>query len=257
VLKEGVTEANANPSLGHHAAYYITQLIKMLADSKCLDLGELMHLEWIYFNVLEYPARYDLVIYQHLISDPELLLKLISLAYIPEGESREGRPDPSEGERAAASQAWRILYKWKPFANISPHEMPSAGELPAIVERVRKLATERHYSGIVDDHLGKALASAPIGIDGVWPHETVREVLELYNTEALAEGFVVGKRNLRGVTSRSPGDGGEQERQLATQYETWQRELAVSYPRTSALLGRLAVEYRSEAIREDVRMRTF
>jgi hypothetical protein len=66
---------------------------------------------------------------------------------------------------------------------------------------------------------------------------------------------VVGKRNLRGVTSRSPGDGGEQERQLAAQYETWQRALAVSNPRTSALLGRLADEYRSDANWEDVEAR--
>lgn len=255
VLNAGVAEANANPTHGQRVAYDIARLIKALADSKRLELGELMHLEWIYFGVLEHQAQHDLVIYQHLISDPELLLQLIALIYIPEGESREGRPEPSESERAAATQAWRILNEWKPFASTSPHEMPSAGDLVAIVERVRKLAAERRHTGIVDDHLGKALASSPPGTDGVWPHESVREVLERYGSEVLADGFVVGKRNLRGVTSRSPGDGGEQERQLAAQYETWQRALAVSNPRTSAMLGLLAKGYRSEATREDVEAR--
>jgi len=254
-LKAGVAEANANPNHGQRVAYDIARLIKTLADSKCLDLSELMHLEWIYFGVLEHQAQHDLVIYDHLITDPELFLQLISLIYIPEGESREERPDPSEGERAAATQAWRILHEWKPFAGTLPQEMPSFGELAAIVEQVRKLAAERHHSEIVDSHLGKALASSPLGTDGVWPHESVREVLERYSTEALADGFVVGKRNQRGITSRAPCDGGEQERQLVAEYETWQRALAVSNPRTSAMLGRLAEGYRSEANREDVEVR--
>ena len=118
-----------------------------------------------------------------------------------------------------------------------------------------ELAAESHHTGIVDDHIGKALASSPAGTDGIWPHESVREVIERYSSKTLEDGFVVGKRNLRGVTSRSPGDGGEQERQLAAQYGTWQRALAVSNPRTSALLGRLAEGYRSDANSEDVEAR--
>jgi len=254
-LDAGIAEANAKPADGQRVAYDIACLIKALADSKRLELGKLMHLEWIYFRVLEHQAQHELVIYQHLISDPELLLQLIGLIYIPEGESREGRPEPSEAERAVATQAWRILEDWKPFANTAPEAMPSREELVAIVDRARNLAAEKRHSGIVDDHLGKALASSPAGGDGIWPHESVRSVFERYSSETLATGFVVGKRNLRGVTSRSPGDGGEQERQLAAQYETWQRAMAVSNPRTSALLGRLAEEYRSDANWEDVETR--
>ncbi|MDA8325670.1 MAG: hypothetical protein M0033_05565 [Nitrospiraceae bacterium] len=254
-LKEGVAEANANPSQGQRVAYDIARLIKALADSNRLELGELMQLEWIYFGILEHQAQHDLVIYRHLISNPELLLELIALIYIPEGETREGRPEPSEGERAVATQAWRILQDWKPFASTPPEAMPSSEELLVIVERVRKLAAERRHTVIVDDHLGKALASSPLGTDGVWPHESAREVLERYSSEALGDGFVAGKQNLRGITSRSPGDGGEQERRLAAQYETWQRALTVSHPRTSALLGRLAARYRSEATWEDVQVR--
>lgn len=251
-LKAGVDEANANISNNRHAAYNIAMLIKALAELKRLEPGELMRLEWIYFGALEHQPQHDLVIYQHLISDPELLLELIALIYVPEGESREDRPEPTEAERAAAAQAWRILYEWKPFACASPQEMPSSDTLVSFVERVRKLAAEKRHLRIVDDHIGKALASSPLGTDGVWPHESVREILERLRDDALVDGFVAGKRNLRGTTWRSLGDGGSQERELAAQYESWQRALSVSHPRTSALLGRLAEGYRSEAMREDV-----
>lgn len=254
-LRAGVAEANTNPAHGQRVAYDIATLIKRLAESQRLELGELMNLEWIYFGVLQYQAQHDLVIYQHLISEPELLLQLISLIYIPEGESKEDRPAPSQAERDAANQAWSILHDWKPFARTPANQMLSPERLRSIVERIRTLAAERRHSGIVDDHLGKALASAPAGTDGVWPHESVRAVLEAYPSEALMDGFVVGRRNLRGITTRSPADGGQQERDLTAQYAAWQRALAVKSPRTSALLGRLAEEYRTEANREDVEVR--
>lgn len=251
-LKAGVGEANVNRDDAQRVAYEIAELIKMLAECERIEMAELMHLEWIYFGVLEHQAQHDLVIYQHLISDPELLLQLIALIYIPEGESREGWPEPTEPERAAADQAWRILNDWKPFAALAPAAMLSAEALLRIVERVRTLAAERRHVGIVDDYLGKALASSPVGVDGAWPHEAIRDVLERYNSKALADGFVAGKCNLRGVTSRSPGDGGEQERELVAQYQAWQRTLSARYPQTSASLGRLAEYYRSDANSADV-----
>ena len=254
-LRAGVGEANANREEAQRVAYGIAELIKLLAECKRLEMAELMHLEWIYFGVLEQQAQHDLVIYQHLISNPELLLQLIALIYIPEGTSLEDRPEPTEPERAAAGQALRVLHDWKPFAALGPDAMLSTEELLGIIERVRKLAAERQHVGIVDDYLGKALASSPVGTDGAWPHESVRGVLERYNLKELADGFVVGKCNLRGVTSRSPGDGGEQERELAAQYQAWQRALAARFPRTSALLGRLAERYRSDAVSEDIDLR--
>jgi len=251
-LKAGVEESNVNREHAQRVAYEIAELIKMLAESKRIDMPELMNLEWIYFGILEHQAQHDLVIYQHLISEPELLLQLIGLIYIPESESREGRPEPTEPERAAATQAWRVLNDWQPFGSLAPAAMPNAEALIGIVERVRKLAAERRHVVIVDDYLGKALASSPVGTDCVWPHESVREALERYPSKALAEGFFIGKRNLRGVTSRAMGDGGEQERALVDQYQVWQRALVARYPQTAALLGRLAEAYRSDGNDADV-----
>jgi hypothetical protein len=254
-LKAGVHDANANRDDAQRVAFEIAELIKLLAESKRIEIADLMNLEWIYFGVLEYQAQHELVIYQHLISEPELLLQLISLMYVPEGESREERPEPTEPERAAAEQAWRVLNDWKPFGAVAPAAMPGAADLLKIVDRIRKLAAERRHGGIVDDYVGKALASAPLGVDGAWPHESVREILERYDSKALTEGFVSGKFNLRGTTSRSPGDGGDQERELAAQYAAWQRALVARYPRTAALLGRMAERYRSDANSEDIDVR--
>lgn len=130
--------------------------------------------------------------------------------------------------------------------------MLSSAEIVTYVGKLRDLAATWHHVQVVDDLARKALASSRLGSDGAWPHESVRDVLErLGSIEEIADGFVLGKARLRGVTSRMPGDGDAQERDLATRYSTWQRQLAVSYPTTSRLVGRLAEHYRSDATMHD------
>lgn len=256
-LKAGVAEANASSEHGQREGYGIAQLVKALADSKRLQPADLMYLEWIYFGALEYQAQHKLVIYEHLMSDPTLLLQLVELIYLPEGTAKEDIPEPSEAQESAASQAWRILHHWEPFKLVSSQTMPQPDELVVAIDRIRALAAERRQSRIVDDLLGKALASSPIGVDGLWPHESIREVLEHYaGIEEITDGFIVGRLNLRGTTSRQLGDGGEQERDLAKSYGAWQRAMAVSHPQTSRLLGRIADSYRSDANDQDSDART-
>lgn len=257
VLEAGVSEANASPARAQSAAFSIAQTLKVVSESKRLQPQELIHLEWIYFGVLEHQAQHKLAIYEHLISAPALLLQLVELIYIPEGMAKDDLSEPSEVQKSAATQAWRILHHWEPFSAVSPQAMSQPGDLAANIESIRALAAEKRQGRIVDDLLGKALASSPVGTDGQWPHESVREVLERYGgIEEFADGFVVGRCNLRGSTSRGLGDGGEQERDLAGAYGAWQRATAISHPRTSRLLGRLAESYRSDANWQDVHART-
>jgi hypothetical protein len=257
VLEAGVSEANANPVRAQRDAYCIAQILKSVSASKRLQPGELIHLEWIYFGVLEHQAQHELAIYEHLISAPPLLLQLVELIYIPEGTPKKDPSELSDVQKSAATQAWRILHHWEPFSAVSPQAMSQPGDLMANIESIRMLAAEKRQGRIVDDLLGKAIASSPFGTDGLWPHESVREVLERYGgIEEFAEGFVVGKCNLRGATSRGLGDGGVQEWDLASAYGAWQRATAISHPRTSRLLGRLAESYRSDANSQDVHART-
>jgi len=52
------------------------------------------------------------------------------------------------------------------------------------------------------------LSASPIGSDGNWPAEPVREVIDLFRSKPMIEGFRIGKSNRRGVTTRRPRDGG-------------------------------------------------
>ncbi|MDD3343405.1 MAG: hypothetical protein PHR87_07515 [Sulfurospirillaceae bacterium] len=107
---------------------------------------------------------------------------------------------------------------------------------------------------IGDDQIGKLLSYSPKGKDGLWPHESVRDILEEFLTENMKIGFQIGKQNQRGVTSRAFDDGGEQEYELAQKYYDSAEKLVLSYQRTSKILKDLGDNYHLQAKSEDERV---
>lgn len=118
------------------------------------------------------------------------------------------------------------------------------------IATVRQSCAELSRADIADNCIGKVLSCAPVGKDGVWPCEPVRDVMEDIQSEAMMQGAHTGVYNSRGVHTR--GEGGDQERELADKYRKWGQALQVSHPFVSSkLLMGLAKTYEHEASRED------
>ena len=115
------------------------------------------------------------------------------------------------------------------------------------VNEARRLCTERGRGEIGDDMIGQLLSRAPVGDDGIWPCEPVRELLEQINSQNMGNGFAVGTHNLRGVTSRSVFDGGTQERTLSGEFRRPANGIGARWPTTAGLLRRIAESYEREA----------
>jgi len=102
-----------------------------------------------------------------------------------------------------------------------------------------------------DDRLGETLAASVRQPDEPWPPKAVREVVEVSRSRNLERGLELGVYNRRGVTVRMPHDGGEQERNLAQRYRRDAEALRFDWPRTAAVLARIAENYERDAQRED------
>lgn len=103
-----------------------------------------------------------------------------------------------------------------------------------------------------DQTLGQILAHSPADKDGVWPFGLAREVLDRPEMEEMRRGFSIGTWNKRGVTSRSPWDGGDQERDLAVYYRSQAERVQYSHPNFAATLEEIAKSYERDGTREDV-----
>jgi len=79
-------------------------------------------------------------------------------------------------------------------------------------------------------------------------------VIESIESDALREGFEIGKLNARGVTTRGALDGGVQEVVLADRYENDARQVATRWPSVARVLRNLAAHYRESARYEDLHM---
>ena len=93
--------------------------------------------------------------------------------------------------------------------------------------------------------------SSPVGNDGIWPHEAVRNIIEKIKSPQLDLAIRIGKQNARGMTSRSPWDGCKQERELATKYYGDAKKIELTYPRTAEILRSIARDYDNDARRQD------
>jgi hypothetical protein len=92
----------------------------------------------------------------------------------------------------------------------------------------------------------------PCGTVDLWPHESVRELLEDLRSDAIDEGVFLGVVNRRVATVKLPDEGGESEFALAKRFATWADALP-GYPRTARVLRQLAEYYDTNARREDDR----
>ena len=119
------------------------------------------------------------------------------------------------------------------------------------IKGARSLAQAAGRIEVADSKIGKMLSASPIGVDGNWPTEAVRDAIDLFRSRPMTEGFWIGKRNRRGVTSRGPRDGGELERQEAAKYRKWAKAISFDHPHTAKALDMLAESYEHEAQRHD------
>ena len=83
------------------------------------------------------------------------------------------------------------------------------------------------------------------------PPNAIRELLEQLHSEDVERGMELALYNARGATWRSLTDGGVQERQLMKQYRSQSQSIQARWPRTAAMLRRLAQSYEEEAQMHD------
>lgn len=100
---------------------------------------------------------------------------------------------------------------------------------------------------VKSDHvylLGSILGRSLKGSDGIFPHESIRDLLEHLNNEKVDSEVYIGYVNCRGA--RWIRDGSDQ-RQLGKQFEDQSHLLEITYPHTAAILWHIARDYMREA----------
>lgn len=228
----------------------IEHVLDYLEGTGQVDEVELAYLEWKYLPVLRHLRRGVPVLHRILARDPAMFVEVLAAAFRSENDDASGEP-PDAQAVTRATHAYHLLDDWRLVPGSRSDGSIDPDLLNGWVDRARALCKERGYSDLGDQHIGQILARAPAGSDGHWPHEIVRNLVERLESVRLEQGLYIGLRNSRGMTSRAPDEGGQQERELAARYFGATEVLASSFPRTTHVLREIAAAYERDARRED------
>lgn len=234
--------------------YHLGQLLSAVERAGVVGEDELAQAEGTWMSVLEHTPRGTAILDRLLARDAALFAQLVALVFRPRGRGPEveGAAPLDDLARARATQAFRLLHEWRGLPGRRQDGTIDADVLRRWVAAARGALRESGHAEVGDVRVGEVLARVPAGADGIWLHEAVRELLEELQADGIDDGVFLGVVNGRGVTCRSPRDGGEQEAALAARYAAAAQALN-DHRRTARVLRRLADNYRDDARREDDR----
>ena len=180
------------------------------------DIEIRARLEFLYAHLLQHtrPAR----ALNEVLADRPRALRRDPVLHLP---APRASPATRRCPRSAARSRWSGTRSsasgTRPPACVRTG--PSTPTPSAIwVTEARRLLADSGRTTIGDLVIGEVLAYVPPDSDGLWPAEPVRDLIEDLRSPKFEAGLHTGKFNSRGMTSRSPADGGAQERALAAQH---------------------------------------
>lgn len=231
--------------------YHVQQVLEIIKQAGDIDRKELIDLEWLFLPLLRWGDHQPTALHQALVDDPKFFASVVSLVYRREGDVDQEPEIPSD-QAARSERAWDLLRSWATMPGTKDDGTADPEYLRTWVIAAREACSSAGRAAVGDQEIGQALAHAPIGADGGWPHEAVRIVLREVNSREIETGLLVGVLNKRGVHWRSITDGGAQEREIAARYWNYAGLLQGAWPETAAILRRIAQCYETDARREDL-----
>ncbi len=241
-------------SRGRNVRYELQELFRKLQGEATFPEDRLAKLELTYLGIFDsahqrmngMDAR-PTALTKTFWKDPDFFVYLVVAAY--KSEDHHAAP-PTEEQRLVARRSYDVLESIEHL----PHN--ASGEIDTVafdkwVTDVRNKLTKLNRLRITNSLIGQIIARSTYSENEDWPEIRLAAYIEQVADDNLLRGFVTQVVNLRGVTSRSPTDGGQQERDLAARYKQLADRIRPHSVKLAVAFTKLYEEYLREAKQED------
>jgi hypothetical protein len=250
LLDTAMNELNSKATPPSHIdPYDIKTMFESLRRHPDAPRVEIARREFGYLPFFPY-GETNLSLHQLMAESPEFFVEVLCTVFRPASKERK---EPTPEQRSLAHVGYRLLSQFHLVPGEANGEI-NADILKAWVDGVRESATKEDRAQIADEYVGHVIAYAPPEPNGTWPHRAIRDLLEAVRSERVESGVLTERANMRGVVRKAMYEGGGQERALADEAREW-AAAAAAWPRTHAMLLKLAEMWATHASYEDQRAR--
>lgn len=192
-------------------------------------------------------------VHRELSRNPESFVQLLTWLYQRRDRANDlDVASTAEQQRNLANIAFHALQSWGIVPGCQDDGSVDREEFVIWIEHALLRATEVDRRGVAESQLGRLLGRfARHRSWDQWLPDSVLGFLDMPENSDLLKQLDLGVHSARGVTRRSPFDGGAQERALAGEYRNLAAKYATMYPRVSAQLIVIAESYEHDARRHD------
>lgn len=228
----------------------ISRLFSTLAKAGHLSQSELARLEFSYYKIL-YRGEYGIPnLLAESLSSPQFFMDLICLVY---NKPRHSDPEPiPENMQGAAITASSLIHNERGVPGRDSDGWIDPEAFSEWICSVRKLAQEQDLSVKTDLIIGAWLSDWPYKnhLDS-WPAPVIADLLDQDDCEDIRRGFSTGVLNSRGVSSRMPYDGGDQEREIANKFRIFGAAWENQKPNLAVMIENIAKSFEHDSWRYD------
>ena len=258
-LLSAVVAVNSEPAGRFEVeSWDLSEALDSLDGRPGVTVDDMARLEFACIDALVHNEHGIPNIERKITESPSLFVQALALIYKRNDNGHdppEWRVDDPDRRTSVGDAAYRLLDEIKRMPGADDDGRVDARTLSLWVREARRLCREHGRAEIGDEKIGQLLSRSPSEEDGGWPCLPVCEVLENIASEDIATGFEIGVYNARGVHTRSPDEGGKQERELSARYRGWAKRLEFDYPYVANILESTAKGYDRDAEREDSEVR--
>ncbi len=244
-LRAAISSQEPSHAMDNH---HIVEIIKFLQVNPDVSEDDVFQIEWAYLTLLDHHGDTSPKVSEsRLVNSPEFFCQLIQLIYRSKNKEAPNI-EPNEASKAIASNAWRLLNKWKTPPGMQADGSFDDNHFSTWLKRVKEICVESGHIEVALINVGEVLIHAPPDKDGLWVNKSVAEALNDRDAEDMRSGYSTGIHNSRGVHWVDPT--GKPEHELAAQFRQKAEDVEnAGFQRLAVTLRGLAEDYDREAER--------
>lgn len=239
------------------SAHSIDDILQCVEKSRRIPEDQLVQLEFPFISALcsggQTVFGRSLAVHRELSRNPESFVQLLTWLYQPKDRANELDVEyTAEQQRNLANIAFHALASWGILPGCQEDGNVDREKFVTWMGQALQRATEVDRRGVAESQLGRLLGRfARHRTRDQWLPDSVLGFLDMPENSDLLKQLDLGVHSARGVTRRSPFDGGAQERALAGKYRDLAAKYGTIYPRVSAQLIVIAESYEHDARQHD------